>query len=341
MVKNFIIKNNVLIKYTGKNKKVVVPSEVTEIGYRAFYNADIKSVELPSSVKKINDQAFEFCSSLSKINLSSVEEIGKNAFSHTDSLKKLTLDGAIKKVEDSAFFGSGVKRVYIGANVEVLAGDVFTSCENLLEILVDNANKNYKSHSGCLYNKNLTVLIQYPLAKRQKTFKILSSVENVLPRALLKLKNVSRFTVEKSSKNFKAKNGNLYSKNLKTIIRYAVGKPDSQVKVDEFITTIGDFAYESANNVQSVIIDKNVNGISFGAFLEAKNLTNVTILEGVKKIGKIAFAFCDNLQSVEIANSVEFIECDAFEDTYATIKVVKGSYLHNYVEENELDYEII
>ena len=339
---NFIISDGVLKKYAGKNKYVEVPNGVTKIGYRAFYNSNVKNVVLPSSVKIIDGSAFEHCDNLSNINLSFVEEIGENAFSFTKKLKTLVLDGAIKRVKDSAFYGSnGIKRVYISKTVEEIGSDAFTACESLIDITVSSENKNYKSVAGCLYNKNLTTLIQYPLAKRQKTFKVLSTVENIFVRAFLKLKNVSRFTVEKGNKNYKAKNGNLYSKNLKTIIRYAVGKAEKVLTVDKFITNIGDFAYESANNLTSVTILNNVKSVSFGAFLECKNLKSVTITEGVKKIGKIAFAFCDSLEVGIIPNSVEYIESDAFEDSYATLKVVKYSYSHNYAEENDFDFEIV
>lgn len=66
--KEFKIKDNVLVKYTGAKKDVVIPDEVTEIGNHAFsYCESLENVIIPDSVTKIGEDAFKGCMSLERI----------------------------------------------------------------------------------------------------------------------------------------------------------------------------------------------------------------------------------------------------------------------------------
>ena len=62
---DFNIKNNVLIKYQGKDSDAVIPASVTSIGKSSFYGCIyLRSVEIPASVTSIRDEAFYGCRSL-------------------------------------------------------------------------------------------------------------------------------------------------------------------------------------------------------------------------------------------------------------------------------------
>ena len=67
----FLIKNNVLIKFMRPNQKeAVIPDGITEIGESAFQGfKNLETVEIPECVKKIGRFAFDGCSNLKKINL--------------------------------------------------------------------------------------------------------------------------------------------------------------------------------------------------------------------------------------------------------------------------------
>ena len=101
----------------------------------------------------------------------------------------------------------------------------------------------------------------------------------------------------------------------------------------------GNVLIKYVGKLKNVEVPNGVEEIGYRAFYNMP-IKSVKLPSSVKKIGKIAFAFCDNLTTVDMPDSVEFIESDAFEDSYPTLKIVKGSYTNNYVEENELDFEI-
>ena len=100
------VKNGVLKECTDKDvKSVVIPENVTEIGFSAFRGcSSLSSVVIPSSVKKIGTWAFDGCTSLSSVSIpSSVAEIGGRAFENCKSIAKVTLGDDFKKVPSEWF----------------------------------------------------------------------------------------------------------------------------------------------------------------------------------------------------------------------------------------------
>ena len=95
------------------------------------------------------------------------------------------------------------------------------------------------------------------------------------------------------------------------------------------LTTIGVGAFESCNDLISVIIPAGVTSIEMTAFRHCTNLASVTIPPGVTSIGSEAFFVCSKLASVTIPASVTslgsyvFQNCDSltsvtFEGTIAS-----------------------
>ena len=76
---DFVIENNILVKYTGTDEDVIIPEGVTQIGDYAFRrNETVKSVIIPDGVESIGRVAFYECKSLKKITIpNSVKIIGE------------------------------------------------------------------------------------------------------------------------------------------------------------------------------------------------------------------------------------------------------------------------
>lgn len=59
-MKDFIIENGILLKYTGTENDVVIPDGVTSIGKAAFFQCScLKNVTIGRNVKNIGDDAFQ------------------------------------------------------------------------------------------------------------------------------------------------------------------------------------------------------------------------------------------------------------------------------------------
>ena len=84
------------------------------------------------------------------------------------------------------------------------------------------------------------------------------------------------------------------------------------VVIPNSITTIGDYAFYSCDNLTNITIPNSVTTIGNYAFGVCDNLTSISIPDSVTTVGEGAFYYCDNLASVTIGNGVKNIGDMAF-----------------------------
>lgn len=83
---------------------IVFDTEVTKIGYNAFYSCGLTGITIPNSVTEIGGAAFAFCSGLTSIVIpDSVETIDTAAFSHCANLTNVTVSKNISSIGLQAF----------------------------------------------------------------------------------------------------------------------------------------------------------------------------------------------------------------------------------------------
>lgn len=151
---NMIILGNILISYTGTDKIINVPANITLIYDSAFEgNTNIVEVRFAGNaqLKKINDRAFYGCSSLERIEFpSSVNTVGYMVMDGTawyaeklesteyivinNSLIKYNIDytrqaevpSVVTKIIRGAFDGASVYDVKIGENVQQIEEGAFS-----------------------------------------------------------------------------------------------------------------------------------------------------------------------------------------------------------------------
>ncbi|MCR5835078.1 MAG: leucine-rich repeat domain-containing protein [Lachnospiraceae bacterium] len=154
----FIYKN-ILMRYSGANKKLMIPEGVKEISDNAiskirYYelldnvngdyfitsgNNSIKEVIFPKSLMKIGSNAFAKCQNLKRVTISSkLKEIGDESFSGCKKLKKVTLNRGSKigKIGFAAFDSSVIFKCKTKINnAKVIISDSYYPRKNLgLEI---------------------------------------------------------------------------------------------------------------------------------------------------------------------------------------------------------------
>ena len=88
----------------------------------------------------------------------------------------------------------------------------------------------------------------------------------------------------------------------------------TRVTIGEGVTSIGDYAFSSCNNLVSITIPESVTSIGGSAFLGCSNLASVTIPESsmLTLIGKDAFNDCSSLTHMNIPVGVTSIGNWAF-----------------------------
>ena len=77
------------------------------------------------------------------------------------------------------------------------------------------------------------------------------------------------------NKYYKDIDGNLYTKDGKTLIQYAIGKKDTSFIIPDGVTTIGDWAFGGCRSLTSITIPSSVTSIGNNAFLWCDSLNTV------------------------------------------------------------------
>lgn len=141
---SFTIVSQILKKYTGDDKRVVVPDGITEIDDYAFYGAaNIEEVILPQSLKLMGNNVFYDCESLERIILpDSVSFIGSGLFARCKNLKSVTLSNRLTNLNKITFFQcENLTDVVFGNNLTRISRACFEQCHSLKSVVLPDSLK--------------------------------------------------------------------------------------------------------------------------------------------------------------------------------------------------------
>jgi formylglycine-generating enzyme required for sulfatase activity len=165
--------------YVGNASVVTIPDTiqgqpVVGIGSDAFNRrAGIEAITLPTTVANIGNMAFYKCVDLKSVNMpENLTTIGFNAFEFCSSLGDVSIPARVTK---------------IGAVC-------FVNCPNTKAISVDEANPDYASVDGILYDKEVRTLITCPAGKRGEV-RIPPSVTTILGWSFLGCDKLKRIVI--------------------------------------------------------------------------------------------------------------------------------------------------
>ena len=229
------------------------------------YSEDISTVEIETGVTTIGEWAFSYCSNLKSVTIpDSVTTIGEGAF-YFSSLTSVTIGNSVTTIRMKAFSECrSLTSVTIGNSVTTIGKSAFSYCDSLANIEVASGNLNYLSENGALFDKNKSILIQYPAGNQRTEYAIPNSVTTIGEYAFS------------------------YCSNLKSVTI-----PDS-------VTTIGGSAFTNCNSLTSVTIPNSVTTIGERAFDFCFELTSVTIPDSVTTIGDCPFSACRSLTNIYV-----------------------------------------
>lgn len=216
-----------------------------------------------------------------------VTSIGKQACINNALLETIKFGQNVTMVDSAAFDGSSkLKQVMMNPGVRVLKDAAFANCTALETI--ENLDKTTQWGNYLFQG-----------AKGIKEFSIPASVEKIGLNPFRSCSALTNIIVAEGNKNYMAKDGVLFSKDMSTLIGYPIGNGKSSYIVPEGVTKLGTASMRNNTKLTQVIFPSTLEEIGEMA-LAVCNLQSITISEGIKTIGGGAFFMNNSLVSIEV-----------------------------------------
>lgn len=252
----------------------------------------IRSVSIQSGVKSIGNYAFYNCQKLTSITIpDGVTYIGENAFDLCWNLKQISIPSSVESIGDQAF----------------------SNCDALSDINVDENSSYYYVVGGCLFTKDMTVLL-----------KIATDIEGTyaIPNGVISIK-------ECAFEECKLLRALVMPTGLTTISQHAFLGCDglTSVTIPSSVTAIGTQAFSYCRNLTSIEVElDNPCYCSSDGILFNKDKTELwqmpgtyagayTLPQSVIHIADTALWGCDELAEITITNRACTIEDDTVDSS--------------------------
>lgn len=312
------------------DKTFVVPETVTAIRSLAFSGCvNLQKVVITPQVTLIYREAFKDCD-----NCILYVEDGKDAVSSWESLWNYSKRPVVYNYPENDVDDEGRRIAYVDGAVYVIANGTAQLIEYLpvsgvafdIPESVESGGETYPVDSiaaGALTGEGaeLTVNIPGTLIK--------------IADGAFDYNSITAFNVDQNNPNYKSLDGDLYTKDEKTLVKYATAKTAESYVVRDSVEQISAYAFSRAENLKSVTLTDKIKTVGTSTFEKCISLESITLPDSVvsvwdrafagcvslgtvvwsdkiEKIGSYAFYKCENLQSVELPTSLTEIESYAF-----------------------------
>ncbi len=250
--------------------EITIPSYITRINSYAFYNCDqITSVTIPGTIKTIGDYAFAECSGLKNLVFESgVTKIGNYAFYHCDGVENITIPEGCAQIGEYVFADSlALKKVSLPSSLKTISKFAFNNCVKLDEIAIPEGVTTIES--GAFANCSSLSKVTIP-----------ASVTTIAFDAFVGCNSLSNITIDSENENYSSDEyGVLFNKDKTKLIQYPAGGTQLNYTIPDGTTTIGEYAFDYASNLESVVIPKSVTTLEAYA-LKGKNYDLILYYNG-------------------------------------------------------------
>lgn len=272
-----------------------------------------------------------------------VVAVGSQGGYTSKEVTSVTLPNTIKDLGINCFSGSTkLEKINIPASVETINPLAFGDLRTVPVFEVADGNQHFTSdNNGVLYSRDKKTLWNVPTAIATKvnsdTYNVDQNVTKinrgafpahaelkkiVLPAGLQEVEQVyppiattntlKEFEIASGNPTFKVDGGVLFNKTKKELVCYPRAKADTDYKVPDEFTSIGQYGIMNTDNITSLDLNK-VNKTTSNSVYGAKNLQTITIPTGLKKDGlkEGAFVACDKINEYKVADdNPDFVAVD-------------------------------
>ena len=276
--------------------------EEVDGGYAISLRADLESypevVTIPatyegSEVVAIKAEGFKVAKGVKQVFIAkTVKRVGEKAFEGNKTLERVQFEkeSAIESIGDEAFAGcTSLTYANFPNGLKLIGSKAFSKCALVLITLPDGL----LSIGECAFEESSILTVNIPASVTEIGVGAFSS-----GRALVSI------SVKEGSESFTSIDGNLYSKDGKTLLQYCAAKSAGSFTVPQEVEVIESKAF--------------LNAIMLYEVKFAENSSLLTIKEN-------AFENCARITSLQIPATVTSIENNAFLNCVRLVEVVNKS----------------
>ena len=166
--------------------------------------------------------------------------IGESAFSGCDSLTSVVIPDSVTSIGYEAFRDcTNLTSVVIPDSVTSIGYMAFWNCTNLTNVVIPDSVTSIGLQAFYACTSLTSVVIG-------------DSVTSIGDLAFGACYSLTSITVTANNTAYQSIDGNLYSKDGKTLIQYAIGKTDTSFIIPDSVTSIGERAFYNCTSLTSV-----------------------------------------------------------------------------------------
>ncbi len=261
-------------EWNDKIFRLVIGDDVTRIGNNSMGGMLFKEVHIGKGVESIGKHSFAYGRNLEHITIpGNVKRIEANAFVYHYSLYSATFEEGVEEIGHSAFGGQAAKGsvFHIPASVTNIAD---LACWTVTGYTVDEDNPYYSAMDGVLYDKEKSVLVDYPKYREEAEYRIPDSVCEIRLNALHRIATLKKLYIPSSVQKMQAND----------LMRWS--------------------------NIEEVYVDDGVPFPGISSFYGCGKLTTVRLPENIeiKTLRNTFTGNCNSLESLKIPNGVQKVE---------------------------------
>lgn len=313
-----------LINYalSNPNKEFYVPETVKTVGDSAFsVSPYLEKIILSDQVENIEDYAFDSSHRLKEVILPKrISSWGEYLFKDCKALEGITIPQGVTEIPRGTFRNcTELKYVEWSDEITTVGQSAFNSCAKLNTKIPESVREigpwgfwECVSFNKIFISKNLTSLGL---------------------RAFAGCKSVSGYVVDENNPCFCALDGNLFSKDKRTLINFALGNPCSDYNIPNGVVRISSSAFSEAKNLKYVQLPESVKSIEDYAFNNCSSIEKIKLPEKAMFIGEYAFGGLGGVKEISVPHGVDKISKSAFKNCFELTTV----FLPETVESLEED----
>ena len=333
--KDFVIEDDVFVKYNGNDKKVVIPEGIKAVGPCAFWdNQSIEEVVLPNSLISLGGDTFYNCRNLKKVVIpSKVEEIANNPFAGCPLLSLENHSKNFKLVDDVLFDKKKTILIYysiskknekykIPYGVSIIGKHSFFMADNLKKVIIPSTVRKLENNpfSGCskleVINKSSYInIINKVIYNRFKSSVlgcinsietdelVLEPVKSIGRNSFWNCKGIKKIVLPATLKQI-GYNPFVGCSNIHFESHSDEYVVDNDILFDKNKSKI--VCYPAWKAVGDVYIPESVIALERGAFSGCNKMTGIN-LHNVNVISKSCFTNCLSLESIYCSDLIKYI----------------------------------